>query len=373
MTWEYSQPVKIVFGPEKRKTVFELAGEMGLSGGAVLVCDPALERLGFAEELYDLADGSISDIFSRFGPNPETRDVDALAKAIGDAGAGYVIAMGGGSALDCAKAACVMAPAGGSVEAYHGTDRALPDTGLPLIALPSTAGTGSEVTGVSVLTNSSKGFKAPMVCKGFYPRAAIVDPCLTYSLPPKVAAQTGMDVLAHAVEGFVNQNSQPICDAMCIEAARIVFGCLEAACAEPVNRGAKNMLAQASVMAGLGFNLPKTGPAHACSFILTNRFGIPHGEACALTLDYFLRLWNGPKACTLAERLGFGDVFEMAESIAGLKRKLGLLTDLFDFGLAEKDIPFLVESSKHPNMNNSPIPITDEHLIKLYRGLILPQ
>ncbi|MCL2035232.1 MAG: iron-containing alcohol dehydrogenase [Oscillospiraceae bacterium] len=370
MTWEYTQPVDIIFGCDKRLKVFETAFKIGLHGNAVLVCDPALERLGYAHELCALPGANIVEVFTAFGSNPETKDVDALAELLSDSGAEYVIAIGGGSAMDCAKAASVTSVAGVSVEELHGTGKPLPEKGIPLIAIPSTAGTGSEVTAVSVLTNSSKNFKAPMFGKAFYPRVAIVDPVLTYGIPSRVAAQTGMDVLAHAIEGYVSINHQPVCDALCIEAARIVFEAIEDACTEPINREAKDYMAQASVMAGMGFALPKTGPSHACSFALTNRFGIPHGEACALTLDFFVRLWNGTRIDTMAVCLGFADASAMAGRITELKHKLGLRTDLSGLGLTADDIPALVKASKHPNMDNSPVIVTEEYLTLMYGEMI---
>lgn len=372
MYWEYQQPVKIVFGNGSRAKVFELAKTLGCSKG-VLICDGFLAGNGTADELVRLSQGSIVEVFSDFQPNPTVKNIDNCAEVLRRSKAEFVVAVGGGSCMDCAKAAAAIAHTEDSITKYHATGVPVLAGGLPLFALPSTAGTGSEVTAVSVVTNEEKGIKAPIVSEAFYPRYAVVDPELTYSVPPKVAAATGLDVLAHAVEGFYSRNHQPICDALAAHATQLVFAYLERACkpGEP-DVQAKEMMAQASLIAGLSFNLPKTGASHACSFVLTNRYHIPHGEACALTLDYFTRLCKdaeGARLDTLAKAAGFVNTDAMCDRIAQLKKSTGLRTDLKDLNLTDADIDLLVKESRHPNMLNAPVDITDEMLYTLYRSL----
>lgn len=370
MFWEYQQPVKIVFGNDCRKQVFDIAQRLGCKKG-VLICDSFLTTNGVAEELLALSNGQITEVFSDFQPNPTAKNIDDFARVVRDSKADYVVAVGGGSCMDCAKAAAAIAHTNDSITKYHATGVAIPAGGLPLIALPSTAGTGSEVTAVSVVTNEEKGLKAPIVSDRFYPKYALVDPVLTYSVPSKVAAATGLDVLAHAIEGYYSRNHQPICDALAAQAVRYVFKYLERACARELDREAKEMMALASLIAGMSFNLPKTGASHACSFVLTNRYHIPHGEACALTLDYFTRLCKdaeGGRLDALAKDVGFVDTNEMCDHIFALKMSTGLRTDLKDLKLVDSDIDTLVKESRHPNMLNAPVEITDEMLYRMYRS-----
>lgn len=370
MYWEYQQPVKIVFGNDSRKKISKLAQKIGCRKG-VLICDRFLTENGAAEELMRLSEGQITDVFSDFQPNPTVRNIDDFAAFVRASNADYVVAAGGGSCMDCAKAAAAIARTDDSITKYHATGVALPEGGLPLFALPSTAGTGSEVTAVSVVTNEEKGIKAPIVSDAFYPEYAIVDPVLTYSVPPKVAAATGLDVLAHAIEGFYSRNHQPICDILAAQAIKLVFTYLERACAAEVDKQAKEMMAQASLLAGLSFNLPKTGASHACSFVLTNRYHIPHGEACALTLDYFTRLCKEAedgRLDTLAREIGFADTDALCDRIYEIKKNTGLRTDLKDLNLSDADIDLLVKESRHPNMLNAPVEITDDMLYQMYRS-----
>jgi len=372
MTWEYVQPVRILFGCGKKDEISAVAKGEGLTRG-FLVCDTFLAENGVAKALCDASNGTLIGMFHDIQPNPTVTSVDACAAEIRKAGADFIVALGGGSAMDVAKAAAVIAKTEDSVVKYHGTGVPLPTTGLSIIALPSTAGTGSEVTPVSVLTNEEKGLKglkAPMLSGAFYPIVAIIDPELTYTVPKKVVAQTGLDVLCHAVEAYMSINHQPICDALAIQAARLVFKHLPKAVEG--DKAAQDQMALASVLAGLAFGQPKTGAPHACSYVLTVRYGLPHGEACVLTLDYFLEIaatGEPERLHDFAQQTGFQSVAELAEEIRSLKKSLGLLTDLKSFSLTDEDIQTLVKESQHPNMKNSPVVITEDMLFTLYEGM----
>lgn len=369
LNWEYLQPVRIYFGLDERKRMKEIARAFGISK-AVLVCDVALVNNGTAEEFTKDCKDLIAASYSGTKPNPTVKNVDECAELIRQSHADGVIALGGGSCMDCAKAASAVAASGNSITQYHGTSNPLPDGELPLLCIPSTSGTGSEVTAVSVLTNEETGVKAPMSSPKLYAKAAILDPYLTYSVPPFVAASTGLDVLSHAVEGFYSINHQPIPDELCFHAASLVFQWLERACSKELSPEAKEKMMEASLFAGLGFNLPKTGPSHACSFVLTNRYHIPHGEACALTQDDFVRYIgasDGGRLDGFAQRLGLRNSAELADRIYDLKKKVGVRCGLKNLNLKEDDIEFLVKSSRHPNINNSPVPVTDDMLREMYR------
>ena len=369
--WNYTQPVRICFGEGRRKEVKDLARNLGLSKG-ILVSDPFFVVNGLAATMVEESEGALVEVFSNVSPNPEVEEVDACAAIIREKEIGFVVALGGGSAMDLAKAAASICLTTDSIGTYHGTGLLLPPIHLPLLAIPTTAGTGSEVTCVSVLTDHRNSKKSPIVSDGFYPTYAIIDPELTYSMPPRVTAGTGIDVLSHALEGFWSKGHQPICDTLARDAAKLVFTYLYRSYEDPMDVEARRKMCEASVMAGLAFTLPKTTASHACSFPLTNWYQIPHGEACGLTLDYFARInakaENG-RLDHFAQSLGFQDTEEMADEIYRLKEKLGLRKDLKDLQLSEKQIEELVECSHHPNLYNNPVEITDEMLYEMYRSM----
>ncbi|PJM78255.1 iron-containing alcohol dehydrogenase family protein [Bifidobacterium scaligerum] len=372
MLWDYQQPVAIRFGNGRVREIKDVAAEMGLTEGGLLVSERLFAQNGTAERIVKDSEGAITEIFSDFSPNPDVTEVDKAAALIRDKHLKFVVAMGGGSAMDLAKSAASIALTNDSITEYHGTGKAMPQEHLPIIAVPTTAGTGSEVTCVSVLTNRVLGKKAPIVSDGFFPSVAIIDPELTYSVPPHVTASTGMDVLSQAIEGYWSKGHQPICDACAIHAAPLVFKYLPIAVAEPDNAEARQKMCEASVIAGLAFTLPKTTSSHACSFPLTNIHGIPHGEACGLTLDWFARVNKDAqhgRVQEFARAIGFEDVDAMADAIHELKVKVGLRTGLKDLNLNADQIADLVRISRHPNLYNNPVEITDEMLQEMYEHL----
>lgn len=370
MNWEYIQPVTIKFGNGMIKQLKDVVKSLGAENG-ILICDSFFLSNGYAQRLVAESEGVLSVIYGDVSPNPDVSEVDKCADIMRENNIGFAVALGGGSALDCAKAAATICLTDDSIEKYHGTGVAVPPNHLPLIAVPTTAGTGSEVTCVSVLTNHKNGKKSPIVSNNFYPSVAIIDPELTYSMPKKVTASTGIDVLCHAVEGFWSKGHQPVCDALALRATELVFQYLYRAYENPDDAEAREKMCEASVIAGLAFTLPKTTASHACSFPLTNLHGIPHGEACGLTLDYFARInadaENG-RVNDFARKLGFKDTYEMADAIHDLKEKLGLLNDLKKFNLSDDQIEELVRISRHPNLYNNPVDITDDMLREMYQS-----
>lgn len=369
--WTYEQPVTITFGTGAIQGIVPLARKRGWKRG-IIIATPHFVKNGFVDRLLQQGAGLITDVFSNITPNPEVNDVDDCAAVMRNWKNDFVIAIGGGSAMDLAKAAASVCLTNDSIRDYHGTGKVLPPNHLPLVAVPTTAGTGSEVTSVAVLSDKAQHKKGPIVSNNFFPDYAIVDPELTYDMPSYLTACCGIDVLSHALEGYWSIHHQPICDACAIYAASLVFRYLIRACYHPDDKEAREKLCEASVIAGLSFTLPKTTAPHACSFPLTNCYNIPHGEACGLTLDYFTRL-NGkhdPRVQVLARSLGFTDSEELADAITRLKRDTGLRCDLKDLHLNENGVMSLVTASHHPNMDNNPYPITDDILCDLYRNLI---
>lgn len=371
MEWTYRQPVEIHFGRGKLdylpKAIRKTGGRRGL-----LVTSPSFVRRGIAAHLMELCSDTLVGVYSNVSPNPDVAECDACADMLRRERCDIVVAVGGGSVIDCAKAAAAIcrgtAPAAGYLDGNP-----LPAEILPLIAVPTTAGTGSEVTSVSVLSDHRRGIKAPLSSDGFYPRVAIVDPSLTDSMSPYMTACTGFDVLCHSIEAYWSRNHQPVCDALAVKAARLVLDNLPSAFADPTDTASRDRMAEASVMAGLAFAIPKTNCAHVCSYPLTSRYGIPHGEACAMTIDRFIRL-NGSKGSertmSLARSLGFYGPDDMAHAVHELKVATGMRLDLKEFHLGEADVESLAAACMHPNMRNNAVEVTFSNLLQLFEDLV---
>lgn len=376
MNWEFNLPVKLVFGNGKRKDLKKYIKEIGGTNG-VLVCSKSFSENGLADEFIKTSDGLIKGVFSNIRPNPTTDNVDACVKLMRRIGADFAVALGGGSPMDCCKAACAVAKGEGSIRPYHtGTKAINLLEAIPMIAVTTTSGTASEVTNISVLTDTLLNLKKPMNDPAMYPKIAVIDPELTLTVPPQITASTGLDVLAHAVESYWSTLNQPICNACSIYSARLVFEWLERAYNNPGDLTAREKMAEASIIAGVAFSHPRTTGSHACSFPLTNIYGIPHGEACAFTLDYFIK-FNAENAdgdgriTALAAECGFNSPNQMAEHIFKMKKAMGMRATLTEIGCTtEAQIKELTEKSMSMLMQRNPVALTEKDIYKMYKSLI---
>lgn len=370
MTWNFSLPVKIYFGTDKINQLPEIINELGLKRG-VLVCSNTLRKNGVADKIIENCNGVIVAVFSDIRPNPTTDNVNECVKVLRENNADFAVALGGGSPMDCCKAACAIAKGDDIIESYHTGGKPInANEVIPMLAVATTSGTGSEITNISVLTDLKKNVKSTMNDALMYPKAAIVDPRLTLSVPPKVTASTGLDVLSHALESFWSILHQPICEACAVYATRLVFKWLYKAYCEPENLMAREKMAEASIIAGVAFSNPRTAGSHACSFPLTNLYGVPHGEACAMTLDYFTRFnaeaENG-RLHDFARDCGFSDAYQMADAITDLKRKMGMAMTLTEIGVkTEEEIETLTKMSMTPLMERNIIPLSYNDIKKMY-------
>lgn len=372
MEWEFKLPVKLVFGTGKRNYLKEYIEEIGGAKG-VLVCGKSFEKNGTADEFVKLSDGLIKAVFSDVRPNPTTDNVDDCVKIMRELGADFAVALGGGSPMDCCKAACAIAKGNDKIRAYHSEGKAIcAHEAIPMIAVTTTSGTASEVTNISVLTDVEKNLKNPMNDNAMYPKIAVIDPELTLTVPPQITASTGLDVLAHAVESYWATIHQPICTACSIYSARLVFEWLERAYNNPSDLEAREKMAEASIVAGVAFSHPRTTGSHACSFPLTNIYGVPHGEACAFTLDYFIK-FNADHAdsdgriTALARDCGFESPYEMADEITAMKKRMGMVCTLSEIGCTtDEQIEELTEKSMSMLMTRNPITLNKEDIREMY-------
>lgn len=375
MNWEFNLPVKLIFGNGKRKDIKKYIEEIGGKNG-VLVCSKSFAENGTADEFVKMSDGLIKGIFSNVRPNPTTDNVDNCVKLMRELGADFAIALGGGSPMDCCKAASAIAKGSDIIRSYHTGGKAInPDEAIPMIAVTTTSGTASEITNISVLTDVELNLKNPMNDAAMYPKIAIIDPELTLSVPPQITASTGLDVLAHAVESYWSTLNQPICTACSIYSARLVFDWLEKAYNNPGDLVAREEMAEASIVAGAAFSHPRTTGSHACSFPLTNIYGMPHGEACAFTLDYFIK-FNADHAdsdgriTALARDCGFSTPYEMADEIMEMKKRMGMRTRLSEINCTTNEqIKELTEKSMSMLMTRNPITLTESDIYEMYQKL----
>ena len=359
----YAQPVKIFFGRGQFEKLGAVLDELGVQR-AVLVCGRHFAPQ--AEKLRE-ADGRIRAVFSQVEQNPQLSGIEETVRLCRETEAQAVIGVGGGSSLDTAKFAAAVAPQEGeALDFYEGRRIFDASRRLKILAVPTTAGTGSEVTQVSVVSHGKE--KKTINHPAFMPAAAIVDPLLTLGVPPRTTMNTGLDAMAHALEGFWSRNHQPIPDLMAAEAVRLILENLEKAYRDGNDIEARSRLSYAALLGGLSFALPKTAACHACSYPLSEDCHLPHGEACAFTLDSFVRVNADERLEELCRRIGLSGTEELAERIRALKELGGLRRRLSELGEVDLD-KLCRDCAAHPLMGNNPVPMDEAALRELFEAL----
>jgi len=305
--FEFRLPRAIFTGPGSLGRLGEQAKALGVRK-ALVVTDAKLHRLPYVDQArQSLADSGVeSEVFEGVTIEPIEPDIVAGVAALRAGECDGVIAVGGGSSIDVAKAVAVVASSGGRMPDYEGANR-ISGRQAPLIAVPTTAGTGSEVTRNTIITDVERDVKMLIQSPWLIPDVAIVDPLLTLSLPPDVTMATGIDALTHAIEAYVSRRAQPITDALALEAIRLIAGNLRQAWANPDDLDARSAMARAALVAGMAFGNSSVALVHGMARPLGAHFHLSHGlsNACilAVVMEYSL-VGNPPRFADIAEAMG---------------------------------------------------------------------
>ena len=288
--FEFFCPTKIVCGAH---ALDKLPGELESRGVThpLVMTDAGLVKLGVAAKLTDVLDaaGVAYEVFDQVPPDSSMDVVNEVARLYTERGCDGFVAIGGGSVIDTTKgAAASLACEGVDFATLQGSEILKADL-PPLIAVPTTAGTGSEVTLVAVVADTHKHAKLSFTSYKLVPHAAILDPALTSSLPPKLTATTGMDALTHAVEAYTSIQKNPVSDAFAVKAIELIAENLPVACREGANVDARTSLALGSLLAGAAFSNAMVGIVHALGHSLGSLCHIPHGQAMMMLLPHCVR------------------------------------------------------------------------------------
>lgn len=366
--WKFHQPVEVIFGNKEVEKIGVYMEERGFEK-AILIADPVAVKMGVADRIKNASKGRIIAITSDVEPNPSIQNINSCADTVRKCGAKCIVAVGGGSAMDCAKSTGVAVSDNCSAEEL--LEGHVIKSSLPLIAIPTTSGTGSEVTAGAVISNKEKRTKEAIFSPIIFAKLAIVDPELTYTCPSKVTANTGIDVLAHSLDALSSVKAQPATDALAVRAAKLVFENLRTAVKDGNNKAARENMSMASVIAGLAFSQTGTTGSHACSYILTSKYNIPHGEACAFTLDswFVINAEVRPVINDYAKVMGFESAEKVSEEINALKRDFGMRTTLDDIKVKEKDLDEIVRSCMASgNMANNIAQIGSQGVLNIFKS-----
>ncbi len=369
--FSYYMPTQLVFGDG---VVQQLNG-LVTGNKLLVVCDPFLYNSGVAEEVAKQTGIEKVVYFNDIEPNPSCQTIDKAAALARLNNVNVVIGLGGGSAMDASKmVACLVNNDGSIFDYYSKGEKALKPRKVQLICIPSTAGTGSEVTNIGVYTNKETGIKMPFSSPYFWPDIALVDAALTHTLPAHITAATGMDAFTHAIEAYWSIHANPISDALSLSVIETIINNIEIAVKDPTNKQARENMALASMTAGIAFSQTKTTAIHAVSFPLTVDFGASHGLACSITLPAFTRfIYSGhtKKMDDLVAALGIENIDMFVKRITQILENIGMPMKLRQLGIVESDLEHIVDiSMQAPAINFTPIKITKENLYALLKSIL---
>lgn len=372
-------PERVIFGNEVAQQVAEYVQD--LKGKKVfLVTDKGVAGLETFQGVVKSLEKKAIDyyLYTEVEPNPTDTQVERGANLYQEEKADVLVAVGGGSSIDSAKAIGILVNNGGAIQDYAGVDlfeNPIP----PLIAIPATAGTGSEVTNWAVITNTKDNYKMAPGGWKLLPKVALVDPMMTVSMPPLLTAATGMDALSHAVEAYCNVAAMPQTDALAMAAIRLTAKHLGPAVADGSNLEAREGMAMASLEAGMAFSSAGCGGIHALGHQLSSQCSMPHGMAMAIMMPPLMK-FNliacvdrlADIAAALGEKIEGLSKREAAEkaslAVRQLSESIGLPTTLTEYGVDLKLIPSLAKwASKDGDLPGNPRVPTLEQIEELYK------
>lgn len=375
-------PTSIRFGSGSARELPGIITDLGVSN-VLVVGDPGLKTMVDEVVVQPLLQaGQNVSVFTDLGTNPTDVSVKAAISLARDKGCEAVVGIGGGSALDTAKAVALVATQSGELHDYFGLDMA-PEKGLPCIVLPTTAGTGSEVTLWSVITDTrgDTPVKDGIGGANCYPTVAIVDPELTLSLPAGLTACTGMDALTHAMEAYVSTPATPFSDMLALEAIRMVAANIVCATRQGENLAAREAMMLGSMMAGMAFSNADVAAVHILGEALGGYYGLHHGHVMAVLLPLVMRL-NLPatvrRTADMAVALGACS-HEAAQSApdfaaeAAITKVVGLLRELKIPSLGklgvdpDKFLEVAKIAAENPFLDSNPVPLTYEDFLKILK------
>lgn len=379
--FSFSVAQRVLFGGGSLSRLPEVLRELGVTRGFI-ISGPHLNKLGVVSDCVRklAAAGIPADSFTDTEKNPSVETVEAAAARYQASGADGIIALGGGSPMDVAKAVAVVARYGGSITEYEGGGK-VPGPVAPLVAIPTTAGTGSETTAFSVITDHSRNYKLTVFSEHIIPARAILDPELITTVPAGTAAACGMDALIHALEAYLSRAASPFTDALAEKALELIGGNIRRYAANRADADAAEAMLVGSMLAGIAFSWARLGDVHAMSHPVSAYYDVPHGVANAILLpavvDFnaladrgkYLKIYNyiaqapADSARFLPELLG--------HELRRLNASLGIPATLGAVGVTDAHLDAMADDAmRSGNIAVNPRTTTKGDILELYRRVL---
>lgn len=377
-SFSFTIPQNIKFGAGTLDLLPDLAKELGKSKGYI-ISGPHLNKIGMVAKCRKALKnaGMESECFTETEGNPSTDTVVKATEGFKKSKADFIVAFGGGSPLDVAKAVAVLATYGGNIVDYEGAGKVMGPV-VPMIAIPTTAGTGSEVTAFSVITDHSRNYKLTVVSNYLLPAYVILDPDLIATVPANTAAACGIDAMVHALEAYISKAASPFSDIFAREALRLIGGSIRDYVADRSNPAACESMMVGSLFAGIAFSHARLGNVHAMSHPVSAYFDVPHGVANAILLPTVVD-FNKDAADPEKYRYIYGCISKdmgadinftpdmLATEIRMLNYELGILPTLNDIGVTSDKFEQMADDAmKSGNIQCNPQFTMKNDILKLY-------
>jgi alcohol dehydrogenase len=375
----FSIPQNIVVGRGSLKKLPQISKELN-GTHAFIISGPHLNKMGVVGSCAEIlkADGIAVSTFTETEGNPSVETVEAAVAAYKESGADYIIALGGGSPMDVAKAVGVVAKYHGSITEYEGADK-VPGDIIPLIAIPTTAGTGSEVTAFSVITDHSRNYKLTVFSYKLIPSYAILDAELLTTAPASVAAACGVDAMVHAIEAYISKAASPFSDAMAEKALELIGKNIRLYVADRSNVEAAEQMLVGSLFAGIAFSWARLGDVHAMSHPVSAYYNVAHGVANAILLPVvlkynaladqgkYLKIYNYISELPECAEQFIPDM--LVRKIRQLNGMLGIPESLGEVGVTEEHLDAMADDAmKSGNIAVNPRKTEKKDILELYRS-----
>jgi len=362
-----------------------LAGRHSQNLGAskvLLVTDPGVRAAGWTGKVEsELRNHKIPyAIFDRMAENPKDYEVMEGAEVYRKEKCDLILAVGGGSPMDCAKGIGVVAGNNDNITVFKGVDE-VPKPGPPLVFIPTTAGSSADVSQFAIITDSERSIKIAVVSKMVIPDISIVDPETCLTMPPDLTAATGMDALCHAFEAYVSTASSPLTDMAALRAVELIAGNLVSAYENPSDITSRDHMMMASLMAGLAFSNASLGLVHAMAHSLGGYLDLAHGECNAVLLEKvaqfnfhaapekYTRLFRAMEPVA-EEKTGPVDASRIGECLRTLRNRIGITDRLSDMGVRLEDIPNLASSAFcDPCLATNPKAADEQDIEMIYKSI----
>lgn len=376
----FKNPTQITYGMGAIKQLRNIVDEQGFEN-VLIITDAGIVKAGLVDQLTEQLNNLNVEIYDKTQPNPTVRNCEEAKGILSDIDADVVVAIGGGSSIDVAKAVCLLGTNSGTIQEYEGIDKFKNDL-LPLIAIPTTAGTASEVTNFTVITDEEREYKLTVGGVRLSPKWALVDPLATKSLPASITAETGLDALVHAIESYTSKMATPISKTLAREAIRKISSNLRQAVFNGDNMVARDNMLMGSLLAGLAFNNTRLGNCHALSHPISAIYGVAHGVTNSILIPHVME-FNSYAVPEL-----FGDIAEdMGENLEGLtlmeksqaaveavqklSQDINIPSDFSAFNVDESKIDQMAKDAMlSGNIAVNPRTTSYEDVVKLYKKAI---